>query len=507
MATLWGRFMSGLSGFRDGFMYPDSGDDTIQEWPEYQARLQRYAVYESFYYNDAYNELVNNWSRKMKADWGLYQHTRGIYNPTKRLISFYETYVWGGQLDMGAGTLGALPIVTENDKLREAIAQLWQWSNWKIKRNNIPRQGALLGDTFVKIIDDPIKRKVYLKQVHPSKVKELAVDEMGNVKGYVVEYQTKDGDDDRKVLFTELVERDGDKVVTSLYKDGKPYNWGYESSQWSTPYGFVPMVHIQHQDDGLEWGVSELISRLAAIADIDDMASKLNDQIRKMVDPFWFYSGVAAPSSPIQAPHTPQATSRQKSREESKALYAPPGADAKALVAPLDIEATHNTIQGMLEGLESDYPELALHRVRSAASNDLSGRAVRLLRGEAETKAVQKRDIYDDALVRCQQMAIAIGGWRGYFDGFDLSSYEKGDLDHSIGSRAVFAKDPLDDEEIEGERLMNLSKASQAGIPIDIYMKMRGHYSDEQIKEIVESDEYQARLALLQMDLNVDDAN
>jgi hypothetical protein len=57
-----------------------------------------------------------------------------------------------------------------------------------------------------------------------------------------------------------------------------------------------------------------------------------------------------------------------------------------------------------------------------------------------------RRAGYDSALMRAHQMAVAIGGMRGYvgYQGFSLDSYRAGALEHSIGDRPVFAIDPLD---------------------------------------------------------------
>ena len=118
-----------------------------------------------------------------------------------------------------------------------------------------------------------------------------------------------------------------------------------------------------------------------------------------------------------------------------------------------------------------------------------------MIQRDAESKVVDYRDVYDGALVRAQQMAAAIGGWRGYagFDGFGLESYAQGALDHQIGNRPVFAKDPLDDLELEEARLANLKAAVEAGIPLATYMRANG-YEEEFVAAVVASPEYQAKL-------------
>ena len=53
---------------------------------------------------------------------------------------------------------------------------------------------------------------------------------------------------------------------------------------------------IQNQDVGLDWGFSELHTGRVKFAEVDDIASKLNDQIRKTVDSKWLAAGVDDPA-------------------------------------------------------------------------------------------------------------------------------------------------------------------------------------------------------------------
>ena len=146
-----------------------------------------------------------------------------------------------------------------------------------------------------------------------------------------------------------------------------------------------------------------------------------------------------------------------------------------------------------MSALERDYPELKVDL--SNANGDISGRALRLNRAPAEAKVLQRRPNYDNAIVRVQQMAVAIAGYRGYddFNGFGLDSYAAGTLDHSIGDRPVFGTDPLDKLEENKEFWGNAKLAKEAGVPLVVYLKESG-WTDEKIKTLVESTEYSMRI-------------
>jgi hypothetical protein len=158
-------------------------------------------------------------------------------------------------------------------------------------------------------------------------------------------------------------------------------------------------------------------------------------------------------------------------------MYIPtPEAKAQALITDqLDVQKTSEEIGHLLKETERDYPELQMDIW--TAGEDTSGRALRQARQRVEKKVVQRRATYDGALVRAHQMAIAIGGFRGYvgYQGFDLKSYEKGDLDHTITpSRPIFEIDP---RELADERKLfweAVRAATDAGTPLETVLLEMG---------------------------------
>jgi hypothetical protein len=96
-------------------------------------------------------------------------------------------------------------------------------------------------------------------------------------------------------------------------------------------------------------------------------------------------------------------------------------------------------------------------------------------------------------------MAVAIAGWRGYddaFKGFDLDSYSSGKLNHSIGGRPVYAKDQLDDLEVEQALWTAASAAKTAGIPLSVFLKRNG-WDDKAINDLQANPEVIARADML----------
>lgn len=508
--------MAAYKAFREPGLISDplmqlGQDDFI----DFEQRRLRYAIYWSFYENNIYRN-IHTWAKAYKSQYGLYEFIRNIYSPAFRLGEFWKTHLWGGPLDLKdgvAGTEGALPIQTSNEALRPVIAQLWQWSNWAINKDVLTLHGAIFGDVGLQVVDDVQRSKVYLKPVHPGIIEELERDPFGNVKGYkFCEQRLHPNNTKLKVEYIETAERDNDSVVFKTYLNGKPYDWTGQGQEWEEPYGFVPLVMIQHNNVGLDFGWSEFHPSREKIHEVDDLAAKVHDQIRKMQDPPFLFAGVTKPTA------TPTVTKTrltgqagldnpQAGREEMNALYGPVGATATPLVANIDIAAASAEIRAVVAEIERDYPELKLIADLQNAGGDISGRALRIAQQPAADKVTQRRPNYDDALVRVQQMAIAIGGFRGYdgFAGFGLDSYAAGDLAHSIGERSVFATDPLDKEEQETAFWTAANNALKAGIPLIPYLRQRG-WSEEKITEITSDPEWQDRAAMRSLALGAQQA-
>lgn len=507
--------MAGYKAFQE--KYFNSDQVHLEDFSDVDARRLRYSLLWAMYENTAYDK-VHSWAQSMKSEKGLYRYIRNIYNPSYRIGEFWKAKLLGGALDPQAGdgsiVPSALPILTEIDALRPAIAQIWRWSNMQVKKDVFGLWTPILGDGVLKIVDDPAREKVYIKPIHPSKLHDVTLDDFGNVKGYVLEYKIPDPRprSEGHVTYREVCERDDtDQVYFSTYlneglyayEDNPKSEGGTPLAEWEMEYGFAPMVVLQHNDVGLDFGWSEIYPALSKFREVDDQASKLGDHVRKVLENPMLLAGVTDPKTVKKA--TGQAATEDKpqpGRTEQKFLYSS-SADAKAhtLVGNLDIAAVSGSIKELLEEIERDYPELRVDIAN--ASGDISGRALRINRSPAVAKVLQRRPNYDNALVRAQQMALSIAGWRRYegFGNIDLNTFASGGLEHSIGERPVFENDPIDDLEEDKLFWENAKLAKEAGVPLTIYLKQQG-WEQKDIAEITNSEEYQARLETSRAALN-----
>lgn len=473
MTSTW----AGVTAFRETFL--SSRSPLSHTFQTYAARQLRYEMYWAFFENSAYRR-IHLWAPSMLEAYGLYEYTRSVYNPAFRLGSFWQTHLMGGTLDPGAGDgkeqPSSLPILCDNQRLRPMIAQLWRESVWQINKDVFTLYGTVMGDVGLRVIDDTARKRVYLNVVHPGSINNLTLDELGNVKGYTMQEERWDprykmplglvGSTSSAiptVLYTEIVERDGDFVVYATYLNGQPWAWaehvgpdGVPRQTWAEAYGFVPLVMAQHINIGADWGWAEFHPTLPKIREADDLVSLLDDQIRKTVRAKWAFIGnVKQPTTPPTVKGRNRDSSGvfgsdpEPGRDEDIAFYLPAGSDVKPMVAPLDIQQTSQHIQTILQSLEQDHPELNKQIYAPGARE--SGRAIRIVREPVEEKAQMYRPHYDNALTRALQMAISIGGMRGYpgYQGITADSYKRGDLALTIGGRPVFADEPADRLEVK----------------------------------------------------------
>lgn len=490
--TLWSRLVNSLRAFREEFVTTGTYGD--EDFADPEARKVRYDILWAQYENTVFRS-THRWAGAYKTRYALYRYIRSIYNPAYRIGEFWKAHLWGGILDADAEETGALPVITANETLRPGIADVWRWSNWPTKKDVVSLHGAVYGDVIMRVVDSPEHGKVYLETVFPGTITELTKDPFGNVKGYILEEERLSPNNNRPVTYKETAERSGEDVIYRTYLNDVLYPWN-GVSQWSKPYGFVPMVHIQHNDVGLEWGWSELHPSRSKMHELDDLGSLLSDQIRKSVNAKWFFAGVKAGNTSATMTTTETTARPEPGREEEPALYSPnPQAKPIPMVAPIDIEGSVLHISEVLKDLERDYPELKFDALR--VSGEVSGQTLRVARQPVETKVLQRRANYDDALKRALQMALTIGGLRGLFPSISLDSYEGGALDFEFGDRPVFTSDVIEEYDEEKALWLAAKEAKAAGLPLAIFLKRMG-WSEEELAELAASPEMQARQQMLE---------
>jgi hypothetical protein len=457
-------------------------------------RSSRYDWFWKMYWNTAYDELSSYVANYPTAS-QLYRFTRGLRNPVGRYVDFYVANVWGGMLDQAAGdgkeTSSALPLVVDDDMLRAAIAKIWQWSNWSAKRNLAVLYSTTLGDAFIKVVDRPSSQRCYLQTRWPGEFTEVTWDDFGHVKSCTIEYQALD-DEGKTFAYKEIIEHPsvwgGTTTRFRTFKDNRPWAFkenvnglGVAVAEWTAPYDFVPVVHVPWVDVGQGWGAVGFVKTQRKIDAANALASQLADQVGKAVNtPLIAYgiqaTDVAFTSSPDGVPIL------YVNRTPSEAKIEP-------LIGDLNIEHGLKVLDGQLGDISQDLPELRLSEaLRSGMSGEALGRAFSDVL--AQIQAV--RSNHDSALVRAQQMAVAIAGASGYapeFAGFNLASFAQGRLDHSIGGRPVLPRSSEEDLQELKDRWAMVKEAVASGAPLSTALREIMGWSKPMIRAMERDEE------------------
>jgi hypothetical protein len=444
-------------------------------WDDYHRRLARYEIFDGYYHNMAYHTIVT-FSEALRHRERLYKHVRGVYNPVMRLVELYVGKSYPGTLDLKDAKTGAVPIDDADDNLRQAIIQLWKTSRWQQGKSVYPRNTARFGDGFIKVVDNVQKRYVAIEAVDPRKVKHIETDLQGNITKAILEfYITVDG---TMKLYTEVITQE--KFTTfiqhtpaAVVQNGR----GEPVTEWENDYGFVPLIHVKHRDLGLQFGAPSFMGTIHKINELNDLASIANDGARKQMEMPLVATGVK-PGSNIEFGSdnsTDTTDPADTPKKDTKKVLNLPGKDAdlKPIPPALDLANVNQLIQAGLEEIERDLPELALHRVR--AGGNLTSPGVTASYDDAASRILEARGNFDGGLVEAQQMAIAIGGFRGYegYTGYALDSRTNGDTDHRITERPV-----VSDVLSKAERIDKIIMA--AGSPAaDVLLTEMGLTSDE----------------------------
>jgi len=450
-------------------------------WDDYFQRLDRYEVFSGYYHNIAYHSIVT-YSQGLKTTERLYKHVRGVYNPVKRLVESYVAKVYGGMLDTESGTSGAIPLQSNNPQLIEAIMQLWRDSMWGQKKSLYARFGAMTGDSFIKIIDDVVNKQVRLEVINPAKIKDIRKNDVGDIEYAEIEYYITVNN--RRVKYNETITPEKFEIEV----DGKDFpsfvNGRNEAlTEWDNDYGFVPLVHVQHMDMDLQFGAPAIYGSMHKINELNDLASILNDGMRKQVQMPLIFKNAEVGALDFGADQSSQSYNQDDTpRKDTMSALNIIGADADVYPAPPTINIANGIENIMTIGneLEKDLPELSLHRLRD--SSQLTAPGVRSAYDDAIARYQEARGNYDTGLIKAHQYAVAIAGMRGYegYQGYNLMSLENESLEHQIATRPV-----INDTLGLNEQLNITLQGMSQNAPKIFYI--RAGWSDNEADEFVES--------------------
>lgn len=472
-------FQTGIqTGFTSAINTYNARDHVAEvefNFTSHEARLARYYHNRRYVDNTIYHS-VNAYAATYKFKESLYKHLRSLYNPCGRLVKIEVSKILGDEIDYINFKTGAVIISGADDTLLESIRLIYKWSNMDKLKTLYPRNGAEMGDSPLKIIDDVQSGKVRIEALDPRKVYEVRFDAVGNVIYIDIRYDRWDDVANNWYEYKETI----DKEWFRTYKGGELFAYtqdgdGQDIAEWSNPYGFVPVEWTQHVDTGLGFGVTSFHHVRHKIDNLNDVATLLHDNVRKVVNAKFAISGVRASKDSDGNPDLISTT--DDNRDKSPFIYMGKDGKIEAIKSELDIDGALNVKTSLQMEIESDLPQLALQRMRESGQ-ELSGVAIANMYGDAIDIFLDLQSNYHNGLKSATQMAISIAAFRGYagFTSYSLDSFDSGTIDFQIRTRELF-KDALSVK--ERLELTNVALTSKAP---ELMLKQL-NYDEKEIKD------------------------
>lgn len=475
---------AGISAARNAYRQYDERAITTNSdraWDATDTRMTRYYIYDAYYNNTAYS-TISGIASTLKAEHDLYHAIRSIYNPVQRLVDWYGVKIYPGRLDTESADSGAIPIITDNDALNDAIIALWEASQWQSEKSLFVRYGAKFGDSFIKVVDDPDEEDVWIEALDPRKVTHAYKNARNEIIECVIEYIQQDlNKRDSNGIPEEYLYSEHwtlDKVTT--YRDGEKYAFntnalGEPVSEWDNDYGFIPVYHCRHRNNGDSFGVNAFFAQHGKIDEVNDLASMVNDGIRKSIN------------FPVVVRNVPPESIKFVANRDGIPILHISGTDVGAdpLMPNINVADAIVNINNQLDELENDLPELTLARTNS--DNPPTATEVRTNAQAAIDRVLDIAPNYDTTLIAAQKAAVAIGGMRGYapYRGFNLNSLDNGALNHQIAEREIV------DERLSGKQRIDTTMQVVDSVAWRVLLPILG-YTEDQIEQIAEEKQAQS---------------
>ncbi len=420
--------------------------DRVQTTWEWSDRQDSYLLWDAYYNNTVYDALTDGGQREsinIALGNASAADLTGLYNPVANVVDLY--------LHVFAGAFGdeitIEPRGNGGAKLMAAVDDIWRWSNLTIEKQPLCRLAATHGNVGLRIVarndDDKGKRRVYIKPEHPRVIKDLRMDDRGNIEQVLLEYDIEAGglaEEAKTICIRELMTKE---TISTWRVEGAreiPYDMAAKidngpQSVKENVLGVVPYVLLRHEHNGEKWGRNAFYKARNPIDRLNALMTHIDVQIHRHVKVKWLIA--ASGAAPVEIDLTDMTVAYVDLRDNS------PPPMMQPMVANLNLSDSTNQSRLQLEVIEDLLPELKATQGRYLSGQ--SGETVVELRKPAEDKLSTARDNYEDALIRAQQIAVSWGILLELWDvGTGMGSKEAADNAYHQGYEDMrFNKRPL----------------------------------------------------------------
>lgn len=464
-----------LSGIRSAFTtnqphaqsVRNVANQVLQELPP----AELYAVLRALYnVNGLFDELrALNYNRD-----GWAPALKGIYNPSNRSVEFFANRTLRGDLE----------IVTENQRLIDPIAQVFKWSNMANLKTVVSRACARDGDAFIQVMRPADRDRVFFQLLDAAHVIDFDDDHRDNVTWLRLEKMSADRDDNGVLQNYQHIEVwDKPKGIyrrwrmdqrNGLFAVNRPLNElpapVEELTFEQMGIGWVPIVHAKHQDIGEPRGRAAVMPAYDMILEACLMATRLHQLLfrHNNVTQAIQSEGRDPENRPLPPPSVSGLSGASADGTitfgDDILLALPAGWQLSQLVPDLAYDEALAILTDQMSMIEDTLPELvAFKRLREMG--EVSGRAARLLLGDAAERVDEASGNLEAVVVRATQMALSIGQAAKIPEFRDIGTFDAGDFEHTFQPREIFPSSDTEDAQAELLKAQAYQALFDAGFP------------------------------------------
>lgn len=408
-----------------GRMMRAGPNQTAWAWSD---RYSSYLLWDAYYANQVYETLTNGGQREnINTQLGNASAAdlAGMYNPVGQAVDLYLNVFNGAFGD----EIRIEPTGSATTALVDAVNQVWQWSNLTIEKQPLCRLAATHGAVGLRIVardnDDPSRKRVYIKPEHPKTIRDVRLDDRGNVEAIQLEYDLTVGLAEDSQVLTIREQLEPDRIQT-WRKDGESLKvfdlMGFAAAgmpvhdigrfdngptaDYANALGVVPYVLLRHEHSGETWGRNAFYKARGPIDRLNALISHVDIQIHQHVRATWLLAAAGEPPARF--------TFDDLSLVYINTRNSTSNPMAQALVANLDLAGALNQAKLQIDLIEDMLPELKATAGKFISGQ--SGETIAELRKPAEEKIGLARVNYEDALMRADQIATSWGIMLGLWD-------------------------------------------------------------------------------------------
>lgn len=520
LAAVLSRFFGGVATSANGSAYPYRTALTARITPtELPPRALYDFLKQAYLQNGLYDDVRQAWAATGYASPNL----KAIRNPIAAVVDVLGSKLYPEPLTVTTPRTQGLTSqqerqqAEENDPIKAAIDQVHLWSNWGRAKRKHARWVSLYGESWIKVVADPLAGRVYFELIEPQYVTDYSLDVRDFVTSARLDIpqceQTRSGTRhwvhteawDKELQSVRIWETDGrmDSVCARSLDDlGQP---AQEIPLSAFGIDFVPLCRAPFReiDDGRAIGAVQ--PALEAIIESDLSTTNLHGTVFSELAGAKVLKAVGADAAgrPLPAPVIPNAATNGALGTQANGTVTvgrrefwrlPGNMELEDVIPDINYLAALEINREHWRFLEVLMPALAYCRLSELTGGDLSGKAITYKMRAFVDQVEEGRSNVLACLTQADAMALTMGQAAGIFSG--LGTFEQGSFEHDYQDTPILHISSLD----QSEELRSNAQAAQAfasaGVPLGEILMVTLNKSEEEAAEIVDAAAAEAEAAM-----------